>query len=89
VGFWVEPLLAKAWCDSTVENMKTLTTPKKSAEAVSPRRVSASSRIKGLSPRRTPPVAVGTVADVLKMGASFGKGADWDVIEKAHAARDL
>ncbi len=68
--------------------MKTLTKPKKPAASVTPRRASASTRIKGLSPRRTPPAPVGTIADVLNMGAGFGKGADWDVIETAHAARD-
>ncbi|MFH1499777.1 MAG: hypothetical protein ABII82_18350 [Verrucomicrobiota bacterium] len=45
--------------------------------------------VKGLSPRRTPPPAAGTVGDLLKMGADFGKGADWDVIKNAHAARNL
>lgn len=44
--------------------------------------------IPGLSPRRSPPPPVGTVADVRKM-KDFGKGADWDLIEAAHAARDL
>lgn len=69
--------------------MKTFTKSKMSAASVSKHRGTAIVRIKGLSPRRTPPAAVGTVADVLKMGANFGKGANWDVIETAHAARDL
>lgn len=69
--------------------MKTLTKPKKPAASTVSRRTATSRPIKGLSPKRTPPAAVGTVADVLKMGTNFGKGADWDVIETAHAARDL
>ncbi len=68
--------------------MKTLTKPKTSTPRAVAHGASAGGRIKGLSPRRTPPAAVGTVADVLKMGADFGKGADWAVIEAAHAARD-
>jgi hypothetical protein len=81
-------LLPKTAAITQFDGMKALTKPKKSAASASPRRVSVGGRIKGLSPRRTPPVTVGTVGDVLKMGESFGKGADWDVIEAAHAARD-
>ncbi len=38
--------------------------------------------------RRALPASKGTVADVLKL-KDFGAGADWDVIESAHASRDL
>jgi len=70
--------------------MKTLSKP--AARAKAARKVARRSTapgIPGLSPVRTPPPAVGTVGDVLGMGADFGKGADWDVIATAHAARDL
>jgi hypothetical protein len=69
--------------------MKTLTKAKTSAARTGARRGCAVSQIKGLSPRRLPPTAVGTVADVIKLGTKFAKDADWDVIEAAHAARDL
>lgn len=70
------------------EDMSTLTKAKKSAVKRPPAKPAALRRIAGLSPRRTPPAAVGTVGDILKMGADFGKGADWNVIETAHESRD-
>ena len=69
------------------EGMKTIAKAKKPA-AKRPLAKPAGHRIAGLSPRRTPPPAVGTVADVLKMGDEFGKGANWDVIATAHESRD-
>lgn len=69
--------------------MATLTKTKKPAAKKPARNSSMRRGIAGLSPRRTPPPASGTVGDVLAMGAAFGKGADWDLIEAAHAARDL
>jgi len=44
--------------------------------------------IPGLSPRRTPPPAKSTAADLLRL-RDFGRDGNWDIIEAAHAARDL
>lgn len=43
----------------------------------------------GIGPRRTPPPARGKVSDLLAMGDGFGKGADWEIIVRAHESRDL
>ncbi len=69
--------------------MKTLSKKARAKTARKINRRPASPGIPGLSPVRMPPAPVGTVGDVLKMGSDFGKGADWDVIATAHAARDL